>query len=88
MAIMLIGTATSVGLTYRQRQILFKLFNRASLVPCVRKGYVKANVSHRLVPGDVIVVQPGVALCDMVLLRGNCLVEASKLSGKVRNMIV
>lgn len=86
MAIMLIGTAISVGLTYRQHRMLFKLLHRGSLVPYVHKGYVKATVSHRLVPGDVIVVQQGRALCDMVLLRGNCLVEASQLTGKVRDM--
>ena len=84
MAIMLIGTAISVGLTYRQRQMLFKLFSRASLVPYVRKGYVRATTAQRLIPGDVIVVQQGLAVCDLVLLRGNCLVEASKLSGEVR----
>ena len=84
MAIMVVGTAISVGLTYRQRQSLYKLFTFTRLVPYVRKGYVRATVSQRLVPGDVIVVQQGIAVCDMVLLRGNCLVEASKLSGEVR----
>lgn len=40
-------------------------------------------LSHRLVPGDVIVVLPGKATCDMVLLRGSCLVEEALLSGEV-----
>lgn len=44
----------------------------------------RALLSHRLVPGDVIVVLPGKATCDMVLLRGSCLVEESLLSGEVR----
>lgn len=83
MAIMLIGTAISVGLTYRQRQSLYKLFTPVSLVPYVRKGYVRATTTQRLIPGDVIVVQQGSAVCDLVLFRGNCLVEASKLSGEV-----
>ena len=39
--------------------------------------------SRRLVPGDVVVVLPGKATCDMVLLRGSCLVEESLLSGEV-----
>ena len=39
--------------------------------------------SHRLVPGDVVVLLPGKATCDMVLLRGCCLVEESLLSGEV-----
>ena len=39
--------------------------------------------SHRLVPGDILVLQPGKATCDMVLLQGNCLVDESILSGEV-----
>ena len=39
--------------------------------------------SHRLVPGDIVVLQPGKATCDMVLLQGNCLVDESILSGEV-----
>ena len=39
--------------------------------------------SHRLVPGDVVVLQQGRALGDMVLLRGACLVTESMLSGEV-----
>lgn len=34
-------------------------------------------------PGDVLVLLRGKATCDMVLLRGNCLVEESMLSGEV-----
>lgn len=43
----------------------------------------RAISSRKLVPGDVIVVLPGKATCDMVLLQGNCLVEESVLSGEV-----
>ena len=39
--------------------------------------------SRRLVPGDVVVLLPGKATCDMVLLRGSCLTEESMLSGEV-----
>lgn len=84
MAIMIVGTAITIGLTHRQRQTLYKLFTGTRLVPYVRRGYVRATVGQRLVPGDVIVVQQGVAVCDMVLLRGNCLLEASRVSGEVR----
>ena len=34
-------------------------------------------------PGDVVVLLPGTATCDMALLQGNCLVEESSLSGEV-----
>ena len=43
----------------------------------------RAISSRWLVPGDVIVLLPGKATCDMVLLQGNCLVEESVLSGEV-----
>ncbi len=44
----------------------------------------RATSSKRLVPGDVIVVLPGTATCDLVLLQGTCLVEESNLSGEVK----
>ena len=43
--------------------------------------------SRRLVPGDVVVLVPGKATCDMVLLTGNCLVEESVLSGEVHAFV-
>ena len=46
---------------------------------CVDRGMA----SHKMVPGDIIVLQPGKATCDMVLLQGNCLVDESILSGEV-----
>lgn len=42
----------------------------------------RAVSSKRLIPGDVIVVLPGRATCDLVLLQGNCLVEESNLPGE------
>lgn len=48
----------------------------------------RAISSRRLVPGDVVVVLPGKATCDMVLLQGNCLVEESMLSGEVTSIDV
>lgn len=50
----------------------------------VQGKWVRAIASNKLVPEDVIVLQPGKALCDMVLLRGACLVTDSMLSGEVR----
>ncbi len=44
--------------------------------------YDRAVPSRRLVPGDVVVLLRGKATCDMVILRGNCLVEESMLSGE------
>lgn len=47
----------------------------------------RAVSSRRLVPGDVVVLLPGTATCDMALLQGNCLVEESSLSGEVMAML-
>ena len=68
---------------YRQYRGLADLSSSNRLVPVVTAGWVRAATSHALVPGDVVVVQEGKASCDMVLLRGSCLVEESMLSGEV-----
>jgi len=47
----------------------------------------RATSSKKLVPGDVIVVLPETATCDLVLLQGTCLVEESNLSGEVKLLI-
>lgn len=86
LAILLVGTAISVSLTYRQRRTLANICSQTYVVPYVRKGYVRATIARRLIPGDVVVVQQGIAVCDMVLLRGNCLVEDSMISGDVRTI--
>ena len=62
---------------------MVSLMNRPKLVPMVQGGWVRAAGSHRLVPGDIMVLQRGQATCDMVLLQGSCLVEESMLSGEV-----
>lgn len=67
-----------------QHKKLVRLVNERHLVPMVDRGWVRAVSSHKLVPGDVIVVQRGRAPVDMVLLRGSCIVEESMLSGEVR----
>lgn len=67
----------------QQRKVM-NLLNVTRVVPIVGNGCVHAISSHRLVPGDVIVLQRGKATCDMVLLRGACLVVEATLSGEVR----
>ena len=66
-----------------QERKIMALVNTVRQVPIVDHGYVRAVSSHRLVPGDVIVLQRGKALSDMVLLRGTCLVVEATLSGEV-----
>ena len=83
LAVLFTGIATSVGLLYRQKARLAALTTQTFLIPYVNKGYIRAMKGSQLVPGDVIVVQPGVAVCDLVLLRGSCLVEDASLTGEV-----
>ena len=67
----------------KQSLKMLTLVNQRRLTPIVKGGWVRAVSSHKLVPGDVIVVQRGKATCDMVLLQGSCLVVESMLSGEV-----
>lgn len=82
-AILLIGSGASSYLLYCQRLRLVSMATERHLVPLLHQNYVRALLSKQLVPGDVIVVQRGRVTCDMVLLRGTCLVEESMLSGEV-----
>ena len=69
---------------YQQAQRLAKYVRWPYLVPYVAPGGVVRGMGARqLVPGDVIVVQAGIAVCDAVLLRGGCLCEQSTLTGEV-----
>ncbi|KAL0030049.1 hypothetical protein WJX79_003470 [Trebouxia sp. C0005] len=83
--ILLLFTVSAVLLIHtlrRQRKKILALVNECRLTPLVWDGWVRAISSHRLLPGDVLVLQPGKALCDMVLLQGTCLVMESMLSGE------
>ena len=83
-AIMLTGCVLSASLLHGQQQRLAAVASHMKLVPLVSKGHVQAMSSMHLVPGDVIVVQVGHAVCDMVLLQGNALAEESRLTGQGR----
>ncbi len=84
--VLLLFTISAVLLIHtlrRQRKKIMALVNECRLTPLVWDGWVRAISSHRLLPGDVMVLQPGKALCDVVLLQGTCLVMESMLSGEV-----
>ena len=66
-----------------RHKVLAGLVNQRGIVPIVQAGWVRAIPSHKLVPGDIVVLQEGTLMCDMVLLRGNCLVEEPMISGEV-----
>ena len=72
-----------IWVTLLQHKTMSGMLNRAGIVPIVHRGWVGAFPAWKLVPGDVVVLQRGKATCDMVLLKGSCLVEESMLSGEV-----
>ena len=80
----LAANAALLSTVRHQHRIMQRLVNQQFIVPVVHFGWVRALASWRLVPGDVVVLQRGRLSCDMVLLRGSCLVEESMLSGEVR----
>ena len=82
-AILVIGSGASSYLLHQQRLRLVNLATQRHLIPVLYQNFVRALLAKYLVPGDVIVVQRGTAVCDMVLLRGTCLAEESMLSGEV-----
>lgn len=86
LVIMLSGSVVSAYLLYIQQQRLLALTSQPHLVPFVKKGYVRAMRANHLVPGDVVVMQPGQVVCDVVLLRGHALAEESRLTGEVVNI--
>ena len=78
----------SIGYSHTLRQQHGKLqrlatANMRKVLPIVDRGWVRAICAHRLLPGDVLVLHSGPACCDMVLLRGVCLVEEFSHSGEV-----
>ena len=70
---------------HRQRMKVMALVNVCRLTPLVWEGWVRAVSSHRLLPGDIVVLRQGKAVCDLVILQGSCLVMESMLSGEVRD---
>ena len=85
--IQLFGAPVLIGMVKTIRELNSKvmgLMNACRVTPIVQGKWVRAIASNKLVPGDVIVLQPGRAVCDMVLLRGACLVTESMLSGEVQ----
>lgn len=68
---------------YLRHKKIMALMNQSCLTPVIQQRWVRATASFRLVPGDVVVLQRGRAVHDMVLLQGACLVNESMLSGEV-----
>ncbi|KAL3134301.1 hypothetical protein ABBQ38_006563 [Trebouxia sp. C0009 RCD-2024] len=77
-AILVAGCGVSAFLRHAHQLRLVAVASQPRLVPVVHKGCVRAMRAKYLVPGDVVVVQPGLAVCDMVLLQGHVLAEEAR----------
>ena len=82
--LLFLAASVSLGMTLRRQRLkVMAMVNECRLTPLVWEGWVRAVSSHRLLPGDIMVLRQGKAVCDMVLLQGSCLVMESMLSGEV-----
>lgn len=81
--LLLAAVGSLAGTIRRQRLKVMAMVNGCRLMPLVWEGWVRAVSSHRLLPGDIVVLRPGKAMYDMILLQGSCLVMESMLSGEV-----
>ena len=83
MAITLFSIITTVVQAYRYRKRLAALAHYTCEVQVMQPGGSVATMdSTELVPGDVVVVHPGLLPCDLVLLRGEAIVDENMLTGE------
>ena len=87
LSMFLISMAALQAALRSTRNKMSALVNEVRLTPMVVGGWVRGVSSHRLLPGDVLVLQPGKALFDVVLLQGNCLCVESMLTGEVSPLL-
>lgn len=83
--IMLITWFSIISEAVQERSNMLRLAKVAQYtceVNVLRGGDVKRMDSTCLVPGDVVVMEVGVLPCDMVLLRGECIVDENMLTGE------
>ncbi len=68
---------------YENETSLFKLSQVSGVVTVLRDGQFQYLEQDNLVPGDIVVLKPGVTYCDMVLLQGShIVVDESALTGE------
>jgi hypothetical protein len=78
------GGLTVSSINYRNALRLQELCRIEGTVDVLRdNGKVVETIDQsKLVPGDVVLVQPGEVFCDMVLLSGEAVVDESSLTGE------
>lgn len=78
-----LGALTVSYFRYRQDCTLFKLSENHGEVTVLRDGRFSTVSQTDVVPGDAIVVKPGITCCDMILVTSEgILVDESALTGE------
>lgn len=80
--ISLFSIISSAVETHRNSKRLSDLARSEQQVEALRGGVFTLMPSTDLVPGDVVSITPGGIPCDMVLLRGECIVDENMLTGE------
>ncbi|KAL7580178.1 hypothetical protein ACA910_012929 [Epithemia clementina (nom. ined.)] len=76
------GTVVGV-FQYMSDSVLYKLSNNEGFSMVLRDGKAVTIANTDIVPGDVVVLKPGVVSCDMVVLKSDRLVvDESALTGE------
>jgi cation-transporting P-type ATPase 13A2 len=82
-AITMFSILTTVYQTYRYRKRLAALAHYTCEIQVMQPGGSVATLnSTELVPGDVVVIHPGILPADLVLLRGEAIVDENMLTGE------
>lgn len=81
-AITLASILSTAIQAHRYRKRLSALAHYACEVQVVRENGICFTSSTELVPGDVVVLTPGVLPCDIVLMKGEAIVDENMLTGE------
>lgn len=83
LAITFFSISMTVNQTHRYRKRLADLAHFSCPVHVPQTGGSPSTCnSSELVPGDVVIVQPGILPCDIVLLQGEAIVDENMLTGE------
>ena len=77
-----LGGVTVSIVNYKNARRLKELCRVEGTVDVLRDGKFVTVDQARVVPGDVIALQPGMVYCDMVVLSGETVVDESSLTGE------
>jgi hypothetical protein len=78
------GGLTVAYFRYRNEANLYKLSHVEGEVQCKRNGKLMTVPQIDLVPGDIVVIQPGITYCDMALVQSSSVihVDEANLTGE------